>query len=90
MKTSDLKLSTSFCSIGSLLFALVEEWYYTECLVTLCQYFKLLFLRSFPVRNVSWKYIQFLLVMELQIFEIQDDLNIRVIHALYSIETSVL
>jgi hypothetical protein len=28
---------------------------FTECLVTLCQDFEILFLRPFPVRNVMWK-----------------------------------
>jgi hypothetical protein len=57
----------------------------TRCLVTLCQYLRVIFLRSFPDRNFMWTQVRFSTVMQLQIFEIQDDFNftwnIRVIRA---------
>jgi hypothetical protein len=46
----------------------------TECPVTLCQYFKILFLRSSPAKNVTWIWVWISTVTELWA-EIQDDVN---------------
>jgi hypothetical protein len=46
--------------------------WYTGCPATLWKYFKLLFLRSFPVRNVVWTWVRFSAVTKLRI-EIKDD-----------------
>jgi len=39
-----------------------------ERLVTLCQYYKVLFLRTFPVRNIICAQVQFWMVMEILVF----------------------
>jgi hypothetical protein len=45
-----------------------------QCSVTLCQHFRILFWRSFLVRNATWTYGQFTIATELW-KETEDDLN---------------
>jgi hypothetical protein len=52
----------------------VNRWLEIQCPVTICQYFRILFLKPFPVRNVIWTWVQFSSVTELWT-EIKDDSN---------------
>jgi len=49
----------------------VHGWNDMVCLVTLCQYFNILFPKPFPVRNIIWTWVWLSMVIGIWVFEMQ-------------------